>query len=157
MRGRVDDQRHIGRAQRGGVGPVHELDAADGFIAAQVQVGRFLAHVPGVDRRHPGQRRLLTAIQLDGLFAACRHMGAAIAASFLVRTLGPMARHDEVGGRCAATPHEIHGNDGVFPGTAALHEHDRVIGGQAQKIAQVGFRFIADLHEVLAAMGHFHH
>src|SRR5690606_23404112 len=40
---------------------------------------------------------------------------------------------------------------------AALHEHHGVVGRQSQQVAQVGLGLIADLHEVLAAVAHFHH
>src|SRR5690606_22944944 len=54
-------------------------------------------------------------------------------------------------------PDEVHGHDGVLTQAAALHEHNGVVGGHVQQLAQIGLGLVADLNEMLAPMAHFHH
>src|SRR5690606_34761584 len=84
VRGSVDDQGHVGRAQAGQVGPLDELDPAYGFVAAQVHISRIAAHTPGFSGGKPGKGRLPDAVKLGGFAAAGGGGDVSVAAGLFV-------------------------------------------------------------------------
>ena len=145
VRGKVDDQWRI-RAQRFQVGQLLKLHAVNRFVAADVHVACAAAQVPAAGC---GDRGVVAVL------ARGNHIGfAGVLDGFLGRLLAPAAGHHKIG---HAGARKVHGHDGVFSQTAALHEQNLEMGGHGQQLTQIGFRGFVNADEFLAAMAHFHH
>jgi hypothetical protein len=126
-----------------------ELDAVDGLVGADVQVGGVRTQLPALLRRHGGEAARL---------AGGRHVDVGIAPRFLDRLAGPgTGLHEVDGGRLRLAAGEIQRNQGILAKSPALHEQDLVVGGDVQQFAQVGFRLRVDRNEFGAAVAHLHH
>ena len=160
LRARVEQAvaRHRqGPAQEVGGGVAHQghprrrlrlgepLGAVDGVVGGEVQVGR-----PGVGlelavRGNP--------VELRG-FRRSRDPDGAQLLGLLDGGLRPVAGQHVVG-RHAGRP-QVHGEHGELLRGAALQEQHRVVRGEAQERAQVGFGSADDVLESRGPMAHLH-
>ncbi len=62
---------------------------------------------------------------------------------------------DVIGGGAGRA--QVHRQHGKLQGSAALQEHDLVVGGNAKQLAQVGFGGLDDGLELLGAVADLHH
>src|SRR5690606_25270230 len=141
VRGHVHHQRHLTGVRH----PV-ELHAADGFVAAVMQVGSVLAQLPVV---LPGDGEEVQRL------AAGRHVDVAKATRFLDGLLRPDAGLNVVGH--AVFRQQVQRNLGELLAGPALHEQHLVVLGNAQQVAQVLFGLLGDADELVAAVAHLHH
>ena len=152
--------RHVGDERRrpgAGVGArrIHvELDAVDGLVRGEVQVGggRIDLHLGG---GRDADVALLLAVAGAGGLGRDRaaqhgrhHLGLAD------RLLAPGAG-DQVLGRLALL-HEVHGDLGEQGRRPALEEEDLVGGGNGEELAEQGERLVVDGLVLLAAVAVLH-
>ena len=140
VRGHVGHQRHAGAGDTLG----GNLDAVDGFVGADVQVGGERIEADFLGRRQAGELALLGRGGDADIAKALR---------LLDRLLRPGTGDDVI----RRTPRQqVHRDLRELLRRPALQEQHLVLLGDAHQIAQVGFRLLEDGHEFLAAMAHFH-
>ena len=135
-----DIGRHIGNEGRLGFGELHIARSEDGVVCADMHiVGVFaegdLLHIGDI-----GVRLIL------GGSDAC---GVPVNFAFLEGFLREVARDDIVR---LPLVHEVEGNSRELLARAALHEDDRIVVGDIQKLAQKRAPLVDDLFELLVAV-----
>ena len=94
------------------------------------------------------------AVEVIG-FAVEGHAGGAQLGGFFEGGLAPRTGDDVIGRGAGGA--QVHGQHGELQAGAALQEHDLVVGGDAEQLAQVGFGGLDDAFELLGAVAHLHH
>ena len=136
----IADQGNAGR--RGRLSEI--FHAMDGLVGCEVQVGSVRVEVEIV-----GQAIEALLLGVGG-GASGTQLG-----SFLDGRLAPGAGDDVVGGGTGGA--QVHRQHGELQSGAALQEHDLVIAGDAQQLAQVCFGGLDHSFEFLRAVTDLHH
>ena len=157
MRRDVHHQVDVRRAKICRSWPIHKLDAAYRFVAAQVKIGGIGAYSPHRGRRHPGKRGLFEPVDDGGHAGSCCDRSIAVALALLVALDRPGTGQDEIRFLCRPHAQQVHRDDRILGGGAALHEHHRIIIRHAEQRPQILLSLGAYLHELASPVAHFHH
>eukprot|EP00042_Codosiga_hollandica_P000646 m.924019 g.924019 ORF g.924019 m.924019 type:complete len:468 (+) comp116546_c0_seq1:367-1770(+) len=131
----VDDQWYVTANAR----QIVELDAVDGLVRADVDVGSVIAQLPFT--------RNLAAVAL------CGDLDIGIAARLGRALTRPGAGDDDIDLAAAA---QVQRHDGVFTQPATLHEQDAEVARHCQQLSQISFGRLGNGDELLAAVAHLH-
>ena len=150
MRRHVNDEGDIGRAQVCHFGKLRILNAPDGLVPADMQVGSVRPHAPlilgrDIPKRGKGPRRR----------CCCgRNMHIAVLLRLIDRLGRPVAGVYVVA--LCIDRQQVHRNDGILCRCPALHKQDLVIRIERQQGTEVRQRLLVDLGEKRAPVGHLH-